>query len=169
MIADFRFLKWLRGLFGGETVPTSLGEQVHAALVKKLQEETMARRQSEERNAKFYAELMETRKLLSMPFEARESESAPPWDDEDRNNWRKFLATSTGERVRRLMNYWSQVKAQEATARHDKHEYACGIAAGWQNEGEFLFHRLSADLPPQTEGDTQPGQGAADLRERMAP
>ena len=44
-----------------------------------------------------------------------------------------------------------------------------GMAAGWYQQGDFILNKLSADLPLQTEDDTQSGNGAADLRERVAP
>ena len=107
--------------------------------------------------------------LLRVPFEARESESAPAWTNDDAGNWRKFLGSETGQKFRQSLNYWSQLQAQTAALRLDKHEYACGLAAGWHNEGDFILNKLSADLPLQTEGDTEQGKGAAGYRERVAP
>lgn len=149
-----KLITWLKSAMGKSgppsPVPSPQGEG--AGAVERLRAENLA-----------------LRAMLRRPFEARETESAPPWANEDANNWRKFLATATGERLARLVNYWTQVEAQRAALRLDKHEYACGLAAGWHNEGDFILHRLSADLPPQTEGDTLAGAGAADVRERVAP
>lgn len=115
------------------------------------------------------AENAQLRRQLNVPFTAQEIDSAPGWTPENREALRKFLATETGRKMAETINFWTQVKAREAALRMDRHEYACGAAAGWYNLGDFLLNKLSADLPLQTEDDTAQGAGAAGDRERMAP
>jgi len=103
------------------------------------------------------------------PFEARETDGAPPFDEDDRTRWREFLATPTGKRLMQSLNWWSQYEEQAATLRNDKHEYACGSTSGFRRCAQFAIHKLSADTRLQQGEDTRAQNGASDLRERIAP
>ena len=114
-------------------------------------------------------ELQAVRVRARMPFTAREVDSAPPWLPEDAQWWRDVLAGPRGQRIKQALNFWSNYKDRAAVARLDRHEYACGEAAGFYLCAEFLLNKLSADIQPQSDENTQQGNGAAGLRERIAP
>ena len=104
-----------------------------------------------------------------MPFEARETDSAPPWLPEDAQWWRDVLAGPRGQRIKQALNFWSNYKDRAAVTRLDRHEYACGEAAGFYLCAEFLLNKLSADIQPQSDEDGKASQGASSLHERIAP
>ena len=114
-------------------------------------------------------ELQKARQAARMPFEARETDSAPPWSPEDAQWWRDALAGPRGQRIKQALNFWSNYKDRAAVTRLDRHEYACGEAAGFYLCAEFLLNKLSADIQPQSDEDGKAGQGASSLHERIAP
>lgn len=103
------------------------------------------------------------------PFEPREGDAPPPWGPEDCAWWRDTLAGPRGQRLRQLVNWWSGMKDRTAVTRLDKHEYACGEAAGFYLAANYMLNTLSADFRPQQEEDGQAGHGADSLNERIAP
>jgi hypothetical protein len=62
---------------------------------------------------------------------------------------------------------------RSAIRRTDKDENAfannAGYARGWSEATNYFFVTLSADVRPQQDDDTNAGDGAARLRERLAP
>lgn len=122
-----------------------------------------------ERNLDLRRQLGEAQKQARMPFEARETDSAPPWLPEDAQWWRDVLAGPRGQRIKQALNFWSNYKDRAAVTRLDRHEYACGEAAGFYLCAEFLLNKLSADIQPQSDEDGKAGQGASSLHERIAP
>lgn len=123
--------------------------------------------ESEVATIKAYVRELETK--LRAPFEARESESAPAWDHDDSTQLRAFLATPSGQRLAQVVNWWSQMEEHKASLAIGRHDYACGGAKGFRVCGEFILQRLSADVRPQQDENTQVGNGAAAERERYAP
>lgn len=103
------------------------------------------------------------------PFKPREGATPPVWGPDDSAWWREVLAGPRGSRLRELINWWSGMKDRQAVTRLDKHEYACGEAAGFHVAANFMLNTLSVDVRPQQDEDTQQGNGAAGLRERIAP
>lgn len=118
---------------------------------------------------KLLAENKALRAALRCPFEPREVDAAPPWGPEDAARWRLFLTSETGERLARALNFWSQWEEQAATLRENNFENACGQAKGFRRCAQYALHKLSADIRPQQDDDTQGQHGAAALRERYAP
>lgn len=120
-------------------------------------------------NEQLLRQLSVATKQARMPFEARETDSAPPWLPEDAQWWRDVLAGPRGQRIKQALNFWSNYKDRAAVTRLDRHEYACGEAAGFYLCAEFLLNKLSADIQPQSDEDGKAGQGASSLHERIAP
>lgn len=141
-------------------------EMMHRNRVEELEIETLELRSkanvAEER-------VKQLEQMLSCPFEPREVDSAPPWTQDDAERWRLFLTCETGERLKRLLNFWSQWEEQSATLREDNFENACGQAKGFRRCAQYALQKLSADIRPQQDEDTRGQHGAADLRERYAP
>ncbi len=151
-----------RALAGKAAAELSQAEQRHADTQGLLSEQIKAADRYRVAHAKL---ALATRQ----PFEARETDGAPPFDEDDRTRWREFLATPTGKRLMQSLNWWSQYEEQAATLRKDRHEYACGSASGFRRCAQFAIHKLSADTRLQQGEDTRAQNGASDLRERIAP
>lgn len=161
-----RFINWLLG-------EPSAADAVIERLRKeqdRLVTEIAANQETLQRKVEMLlAENQALKAALRCPFEPREVDSAPPWTQDDAERWRLFLTCETGDRLKRLLNFWSQWEEQAATLREDNFENACGQAKGFRRCAQYALQKLSADIRPQQDEDTQGQHGAADLRERYAP
>lgn len=134
---------------------------------------TAAEALAEERkhSARIYQALRAARAELQAPMEIVESDAAPPFDAGDRARLREFLGSPTGIRLKRNLNYWCQIRDQQATSFFQGTEiaYAAGGAKGFRQCADYLVHRLSADIRPELDENEHAGTGAAGVRERHAP
>ncbi len=116
----------------------------------------------------FYALTREYRKLQN-PFSAPvDDEAEPPWDGADANDWKVFLGTSAGQRLRAKMNFVEQASNRNAVLRPTGCDYNAGRAAGFHEALRWLIN-LSANVPPHPDTDNPPSIGAAGVIERHAP
>lgn len=94
------------------------------------------------------------------------------WTEAEANSWNALLKTQIG---RKLLN---EILMQEmrvnanAVMRPDKHEYACGFAAGFRAATGYMLalSKISAHGAPQdTVTDELSPKGEAELLETLAP
>ena len=94
---------------------------------------------------------------------------APEWAEIDNANLRGFLNTASGVKLRDLLRFTEAANNAGAVIRHDRHEYACGFAAGYRGCAAQIGI-LSELRPPQaTENEQLTPRGAEELIEMLAP
>ena len=113
--------------------------------------------------------LRERLRAASQPFPVVEDFGALLWEQADVNEWKRFLATPSGQRVQRAANFHEQAVNRDAVLRMSNAENNTGFARGWHAATVYFFQTLSANVPPSTDDDSQGSTGAASLAERHAP
>lgn len=97
---------------------------------------------------------------------------APKWRREDADFWRAFLASEPGCALQAQANFHEQAANRAAVMRTDGDANAfannTGFARGWHEATRYFFHTLSADIRPEQDDATEPGDEAGRLRERLA-
>jgi len=111
------------------------------------------------------AELAAVRKL----FPVVDTESEPAWGEADAQALRQFLRSDTGQKLLATVNYHEQGTNRAAVLRSEGWEHNAGYAKGWHQASIYFFHTLPADVRPKQDDATESGDGAALLRERLAP
>lgn len=108
-------------------------------------------------------------RLRTQQFPVVDEFSELQWEQTDVNEWKRFLATPSGQRVQRAANFHEQAVNRDAVLRLANAENNTGFARGWHAATVYFFQTLSANVPPSTDDDSQGSTGAASLAERHAP
>ena len=136
----------------------------------KLMEQALALQRLRERIRGLTSERDELRlRLRAQPFPVVDDFGVLPWEQADVNEWKRFLATPSGQRVQRAANFHEQAVNRDAVLRMANAENNTGFARGWHAATVYFFQTLSANVPPSTDDDSQGSTGAASLAERHAP
>jgi hypothetical protein len=136
----------------------------------KLMEQALALQRLRERIRGLTSERDELRlRLRAQPFPVVEDFGALAWEQADVNEWKRFLATPSGQRMQRAANFHEQAVNRDAVLRMANAENNTGFARGWHAATVYFFQTLSANVPPSTDDDSQGSTGAASLAERHAP
>jgi hypothetical protein len=104
--------------------------------------------------------------LRGQPFGVCIHDEPPGWNDGDRANFRAFMQTETGKRLRDTINFYEQGGNRRAVLSGDSRQ--ANKAAGFHEFGAWLVE-LSADVRPQQDDYSQLPQGARETAERFAP
>jgi len=95
---------------------------------------------------------------------------APEWEQSDAASLRAYLQTSTGAKLVDILRFNEAANNAGAVIRHDRHEYACGFAAGYRALAAQIGTLSEVRSPQETEQKEQLGpRGAADLVDSLAP
>ena len=93
----------------------------------------------------------------------------PEWRQEDADHWRAWLRSDHGQRQMALANFLEQAGNRQAALRTDgNHANSAGFARGWSEATRYFFTILAADVRPEQDEATEPGDEATRLRERLA-
>lgn len=94
---------------------------------------------------------------------------SPDWEPEDRQRWRSFLNSPTGQKLQAKLRH-GEYRIAVAAVEADPADavQACGRASGFRGLAAYLFS-LSAPDEPQSTDTAQPDEGEQDLRAHYSP
>lgn len=181
-----RLVTWLKTLLvangakqaGAEPEPQAGAEPepfwLHNAAIKIAEERSeAAEKRAEDYRAlsvKAAMDLSTLEQKLRRDFPTVEHDD-PKWTADDSETWAHFLATNgVGQKLQALANYHEQATNRSVILRLEGAENNTGFARGWHMATAYFFKTLSAEVrPQQDQNDTQQGDDASRLRERVAP
>lgn len=160
-----RFVAWLKAKALAWSIDPSTHVCVEREAVDQLQKACLS---AQENCRVLAASLANAEACLEFPVVEHDE---PKWTPDDGDTWRHFLATNgAGQKLQSLANYHEQACNRNAILRKEGAENNTGFARGWHMATAYFFKTLSAEVrPEQDPNDTQQGDSASQLRERVAP